>query len=294
LVQAVDIKPGYRTDHSLITLTLQFGKEQVRNLFWKFNSSLLMDKTYIEEINKEINCVKSEYAAFPYKRNTLENIPPSDIELTIPDQLFLDVLLMKIRTKTISYASVKKRGLEEKEKTLQARIEMLEAKETLSTDEKTSFENDKRELVKIRDHRMKGVLLRSRARWVEDGEKVSKYFCSLEKRNYVNKYINKLTLEDGSTTCETDIIVNEMKDFYLQLYSKRNLDTCEIEDLVNNIPRLSTLEADKLEGIITLEEASKALKNMKNGKSPGSDGFSVEFFKFFWRQLGAFVVRSLK
>lgn len=32
---------------------------------------------------------------------------------------------------------------------------------------------------------------------------------------------------------------------------------------------------------------------MKNGKSPGSDGFTVEFFKFFWKKIGYFIVRSL-
>ena len=32
---------------------------------------------------------------------------------------------------------------------------------------------------------------------------------------------------------------------------------------------------------------------MKNGKSPGTDGFSAEFFKFFWKQIGPFIVRAL-
>ena len=32
---------------------------------------------------------------------------------------------------------------------------------------------------------------------------------------------------------------------------------------------------------------------MKNYKSPGPDGFTAEFFKFFWLQLGSFVVRLL-
>ena len=32
---------------------------------------------------------------------------------------------------------------------------------------------------------------------------------------------------------------------------------------------------------------------MKNGKSPGSDGFTVDFLKFFCKKLGYFVVRSL-
>ena len=32
---------------------------------------------------------------------------------------------------------------------------------------------------------------------------------------------------------------------------------------------------------------------MKNNRSPGSDGFSSEFFKVFWKYLGHFVVRSI-
>ena len=32
---------------------------------------------------------------------------------------------------------------------------------------------------------------------------------------------------------------------------------------------------------------------MKNNKSPGSTGFTAEFFKFFWKDLGYFVVKSL-
>ena len=31
---------------------------------------------------------------------------------------------------------------------------------------------------------------------------------------------------------------------------------------------------------------------MKNNKSPGLDGFSVEFFKFFWSNLKYFILRS--
>ena len=32
---------------------------------------------------------------------------------------------------------------------------------------------------------------------------------------------------------------------------------------------------------------------MKHDKSPGSDGFTAEFFKVFWKDLGHFIVRSL-
>ena len=43
-----------------------------------------------------------------------------------------------------------------------------------------------------------------------------------------------------------------------------------------------------------MSELTKALKNMKNNKSPGTDGFSSEFFKVFWKKIGIFVMRSVK
>ena len=48
-----------------------------------------------------------------------------------------------------------------------------------------------------------------------------------------------------------------------------------------------------LEGKISYEEASKTLLSMSNNKSPGSDGFTAEFFKMFWKNIGHFVIRSL-
>ena len=42
-----------------------------------------------------------------------------------------------------------------------------------------------------------------------------------------------------------------------------------------------------------LSEIGIALKNMKNDKTPGQDGFTSEFFKFFWVKLKYFVLRCL-
>ncbi|WP_419639334.1 hypothetical protein, partial [Thiolapillus sp.] len=113
---------------------------------------------------------------------------------------------------------------------------------------------------------------------IAEGEKITKYFCGLEKRNYVSKQMLKLTLSNGEELYETHDIIKEVKRFYERLYSDRNLGNCEILDMVENIPTLTLQEKLLLEGEITLDEASLALKNMKNNKSPGSDGFTVEFF----------------
>ena len=46
-------------------------------------------------------------------------------------------------------------------------------------------------------------------------------------------------------------------------------------------------ESNNLESLITKQEAHSALNQMKNDKSPGSDGYTTVFFKFFFVDLGA-------
>ena len=176
-----------------------------------------------------------------------------------------------------------------KEKDLENSIQSLEAKIVLTENEKRKLEKDKQELVAIRDKRMEGVLLRSRARWIADGEKLTKYFCGLEKRNYISKQMTKLTLNNGEEIYESKDIIKEVKVFYERSYFERQVEDCEILDMAQDIPMLTLQEKTSLEREITLAEASLALKNMKKYKS----GFTAEFFKFFWLQLGSFVVRSL-
>ena len=68
--------------------------------------------------------------------NSFPKIPKCDIQFVISDQLFLDVLLMKIRSKTISYVAMKKRLDEKKENDLENSIQSLEAKIVLTENEK--------------------------------------------------------------------------------------------------------------------------------------------------------------
>ena len=54
------ILPGYRTDHSCISLSIQFGKFTKGVSYWKFNNSLLKDQIYVQEIKKVIKNIKSQ------------------------------------------------------------------------------------------------------------------------------------------------------------------------------------------------------------------------------------------
>ena len=47
-----------------------------------------------------------------------------------------------------------------------------------------------------------------------------------------------------------------------------------------------------MEENIAYEEVLLCLKKMKNHKSPGPDGFSSEFYKYFWKDIGHFLITS--
>ena len=99
-VEETDRQYGYQSDHSMFVLKFSFGKETTRKTFWKCYSFLLKDSAYLIEINEEIKVVE-EYSVVLYNRKELHNIPKFDTRLTIADRLFLDVLLMKIRSKQL-------------------------------------------------------------------------------------------------------------------------------------------------------------------------------------------------
>ena len=46
------IIPGYRMDHSIVLLDIDFGKFKKGRSYWKFNNSLLRDKDYINQIKQ--------------------------------------------------------------------------------------------------------------------------------------------------------------------------------------------------------------------------------------------------
>lgn len=288
VMNGVKIESSYRSDHSLISVVLKRGGITKGKSFWKFNNSLLRDGNYIKEIKQVIYQVKKQYAR--QKDLDLDKIPNKDLELDISEQLFFETLLLEIRGKTISYASYRKREEKKNEKDLLEKIQLLESGE-LSDDSIALLEKAKVELQEIRMKRIEGMAVRSKAKWLAEGEKVSKYFCNLENRHFLNKSMNFIEKEDGKILYDQTQILEEVQQFYSNLYSHKDVEDVDLSTI--DVPKLSQEDNKMLEGNIAEAEALEALRQMKNDKSPGSDGFTTEFFKVFWKDIGTFLVRSI-
>ena len=201
---------------------------------------------------------------------------------------------MKIRSLSISYSIEKSRQEREGMKILEDEIKKLENQMNSRPDDQTlsSLNNKKAELESNREHLIEGLILRSKANWHENGEKCTEYFCKLEKKNFINKTVSELLDGNGNHISDHTKILQEQKLFYQKLYSSRGLG-CGNNIFFNHEVCLSEEQKNSCEGNLSYEECGKALLSMKNGKSPGSDGFTVDFYKFFWKNIGPFVYRSL-
>ena len=142
----------------------------------------------------------------------------------------------------------------------------------------------------------KGIIIRAKARWVEEGEKSTKYFLKLESRNYKRKIISRLYGKNGDMISDSEGILIEQMKFYKELYNCKKVENGENEiffPIYNRPPALTGDLKALCEGHLTLTEAFESINSMKNGKSPGTDGYTVEFFKFFWLDLGQYLVDAL-
>jgi len=50
---------------------------------------------------------------------------------------------------------------------------------------------------------------------------------------------------------------------------------------------------EKCEGMLTKAECLQALKGMKPGKTPGSDGLPIEFYKVFWTKISDCLLNTI-
>ena len=77
------------------------------------------------------------------------------------------------------------------------------------------------ELENIILYKTKGAIIRSKARWYNEGEKNSKYFLNLENRHCKRKTITQIKTSNGSYATNDPDILKECNSFYSRLYASK-------------------------------------------------------------------------
>jgi len=91
--------------------------------------------------------------------------------------------------------------------------------------------------------------------------------------------------------------MKELKDFYITRYKNQDSSDCDriIPNFLDNenIPKFSDDQKNLCEGILSNTECFNALSKFPNGKTPGNDGLTPEFYRKFWNLLSQLMTDSL-
>ena len=129
------------------------------------NTSLLQDENYVKEIRESIEKWQDDY----YNKEDAQNL--------------WEYLKYQIRQFTISYSKNKARQKRNDIKLLEKEINNLEKQGSLKPEDIEILSEKRHTLEQYYNHITEGIIPRSKVKWYEEGERNSKYFLSLEKRN---------------------------------------------------------------------------------------------------------------
>ena len=271
LVISTSIIPTIKTDHSAVFVEFGTRDGQMKGSgLWKMNCSILDDEDYIQDITLKIPA----WIADGEKASS-------------DNRIIWEWIKYNIRVHAIQYSKRRVKERSELESVLQNDYTI--ASEKYESDSSDSNANQvavaKEKLELFYEQKTKGIIIRARARWHEHGERGTKYFLNLEKRNYVKKHMRKLDIHD-STITDPFTILSEQKRFYQDLYSSGNNRTANnnaksfLSNL--NIPKLTEEQKQACEGKILLEECELIFEMFSSNKAPGNDGIPIEFYRKLW------------
>ena len=193
-------------------------------------------------------------------------------------------LKLQIRNISLTFAARRRSSVKAERNLLTKRLIRAKRAAQLGDVESSSLVTElERSLHALISKESEGAKIHARAKWVEQGEKPTRYFFRLERARADKNSFESLYDVNGvekSVPAELETI---LADFYTCLYSKDNVDLQVQQKLIDDLHRfLCSLERDACERPLYTSELLTAARGLQTGKSPGSDGLPVEFYLTFW------------
>ncbi|CAC5361461.1 unnamed protein product [Mytilus coruscus] len=230
------------TDHSFVVLNIDFSLIERGPGVWIFNNMLLDDEVYVEKIN---NLIINEKSCRLYNEAPL---------------IWIDNVKYRIKRETQVYATDKKCREKAEYFKIQNKFEKISnlAANNLKYDT-NEYEEIKSKMKDFEDKICKGAILRSKAYWDVEGDKNSKYFLQLEKYRQENNAIKELENDQGKLLTKSNDVLDEIQDYYKNLYSCTNIDESKMKEISNFLTnKVSEDDVNFCDSDITLEEIFKS------------------------------------
>lgn len=275
-VRSSDILPMFVSDHAIPVIKIDFIDSRPGRGYWKFNNSLLTDDEFKKQVVDAILQVHTNFKDQDHRSRW-------------------EMIKMAIRDKAIErgicLARSRKNKIQALERALLNNVKARdeESKEVLLDlfdDYDSHIQGIQAELEELTLFRAQGAILRSRANWIELGERNNAYFLNLEKHNFNKKTITQLREQStDSIVSDPTEILRILNRYFSNLYKEKDLEL-DLDYLGTiNFPQISERDKYMLDGPIQLEEIHIALKQLKKNKCPGTDGLTPELYLHFWPYL---------
>lgn len=248
--------------------------------FWKLQTSLLDNEDFRNEIRKYLT----------------DRIAESHL---LPPDTRWDFVKLGIQEFSIQFYNRVQQESRNLQRDLEKRMSSLQEEMIDSPDSAEEYQAVKRELLQIELLASRRSMLRSRTKWLGQGERPTSYFLNLEKKNYNDKTISSIYNEAGNLLTKQEDILRYEKEHYQRQHSPlpaSRIDLSLHPDPFCSPPpnSLDDMDREVLNDGLSLDEFEKAARSMQNGKSPGCDGIPIEFYKRFWDIVGPLLLASFQ
>ena len=155
--------------------------------YWRMNCSLLDDNNNQRDPRLRLKCMSVRQRA--------------DVTCRITGVFGIGLSII-LEHMQYSFQNVKRKKKKDKENILQDEFNNVKKPfECDPTNKNASdfrhFNTSKEKLEHFYEEKLQSIIVRARARRCEHGEKSTKYFLNLEKRNHVKKHVRKLKINDS-------------------------------------------------------------------------------------------------
>lgn len=273
LIKKCDYLPIIISDHAPVILDISFTLNIKQRPLWKLDPLLLSEKDFCYFVATNIDT----FLAI----NKTDNISHSTI---------WESLKAFLRGQIISYTAFKNKQHSKEISDLSESIGRLDQ---LYSESPTADLYKKRidlqaKLNLLTTRHAEQLLLKTRGNYYEYGDKPSRLLAHQLKCQVASRLIPQIKDEHGLLISDPKHINDVFVSHFISLYTSSSpTDTSPMTAFLNDLemPSLSDDDATTLEQDLEIEEITDAIMAMQNRKTPGMDGYPVEFYKKFKAQL---------
>ena len=254
------------SDHRLVTFSHSAISSREKNdSGWVFNSHLLKDPVFAVKF-------KDFWTSWQSRKSSFRTLAA-----------WWDKGKEKVKALSISYSRQKAK---EESKILSSLYKRLRNAENQGKT-KLSF-HLKSNIRDIVAKKAKSHFLAEKLEWLEGEDKCSKSFLNLHSKAKSETFVHRIVDSKGIPQTTTEGILDVFSSFYKNLFSQHYINEVDQQNFLDGVGMtcLSEDEREDSASELTREELWEALSKLNNGRSPGSDGLTAEFYKAFWDVIG--------